>query len=413
MGRSSSGGGAYFIDTPSIDAFGRARVAEPTTLFDSKQIFDNAPLFFDDAEESGGGTTSTHSTATASTVIGVAATTAGKRTRQTFQRFNYQPGKSQLVLTTFTLGAGTSGVTKEVGYFDDNNGIFLQQDGTTLNIVKRSKVTGVAVDTAVAQASWNLDVCDGTGESGVNIDVEKAQIFFIDFEWLGVGRVRTGFVVDGLFVVAHEFLNANVNAGVYMSTPNLPIRYSIENDGTGDADTFEHICCSVVSEGGTQDLGVLRYASTAGTHLDAASENVIYAILGIRLKSTHLGQSVKIINTALQIHTATEKCEWLLILNPTIQNTFTFTGQTNSGVEIATGGATNTVTAGTIITGGYIESGGSQSGNAGATERGIENAINLGAAIDGTQDEIILCIRPLAGSADVDVEGSITWRELT
>ena len=81
---------------PASDAFGRLRTSEPYTIFDSKQIFDNQPLFWDDQEESGSGTTSVHDADAARTRIGVANTTAGKRTRQTFMRFNYQPGKSQL-----------------------------------------------------------------------------------------------------------------------------------------------------------------------------------------------------------------------------------------------------------------------------------------------------------------------------
>jgi len=90
-------------DTPSIDAFGRARVAEPVTLFDSKQLHDAAPLTFDDAEVSGTGTGSSHNVNTASTILSTTNATAGKRVRQTFMRFNYQPGKSQLILCTGTL----------------------------------------------------------------------------------------------------------------------------------------------------------------------------------------------------------------------------------------------------------------------------------------------------------------------
>jgi len=57
-------------------------------------------------------------------------------------------------------------------------------------------------------------------------------------------------VVDGVPTYLHQFNHANHSAGVYMTTPNLPIRYEISNDGTGAAAEMECICSSVMSEGG-------------------------------------------------------------------------------------------------------------------------------------------------------------------
>ena len=229
---------------------------------------------------------------------------------------------------------------------------------------------------------------------------------------MGVGRVRMGFVIDGKIYYAHEFLNSNILDVVYMQTPNLPLRSEISNDGTGAADSLEQICSTVISEGGSQDIGIIRYASTAGTHVDANTENSIYAILGIKLKSAYIGTTIRIINSSIQLHTANHKCEWMLIYNPTVAGTFTYSDQTNSAVQVAKGATANTITGGYYITGGFVESGGHQSGNAGSTSRGIENALRLGSLIDGTTDSIVLAIRPIAGSTNVDVEGSLTWREL-
>jgi hypothetical protein len=152
--------GIKAVDSPSIDAFARWRVSNPETLFDSKQIFDNQPLFWDEELESGAGITSAHSTATASTVITSTLNTAGTFTRQTFQRFNYQPGKSQLILITGILdrSGGGTGVQRRIGYFDDDNGLFFEDDEGTVKVVRRTSVTGTPVDNKVTQASWNLDV---------------------------------------------------------------------------------------------------------------------------------------------------------------------------------------------------------------------------------------------------------------
>ena len=399
-------------DSASIDAFARLRVSNPVTIFDSKQIFDSAPLFWDDQEVSGSGTTSTHSTAEARTQLAVSNTTAGNRTRQTFMRHNYQPGKSQLVFMTTRMSTGGAGITASVGLFDDNNGLFFTSDEGTLKAVQRSNATGSPVDTAVSQTSWNLDTMDGNGESGVTLDPSKTQILFLDFEWLGVGRVRMGFVIDGLPIYCHEFLNTNNLSVVYMSTPNLPIRYELVNDGTGAATTMDHICTTVISEGGSQNNGLLFYKSTEGTHIDCNTDNTLYALMGIRLKSTHLAASILLERASIQIQTASENAEWCWVWNPTVTGTFTYANITNSAVQVAVAsGSGPTVTNGTTSTGGFAESTSGGGGSGGVTSP-IGNARLLGSAIDGTPDELVLCYRPVGGTSNHDVEAGITWREL-
>jgi len=410
-------------DTFSIDAFGRWRVSNPVTLFDSKQTVDNGPLFWDEEiVNNGGSTTATHSTADASTTMTVDSTSGDRIIRQTKMRFNYQPGKSQQILCTFVLGDAVASTTKRIGYFNTStsapytaniDGIYLEQDGSTQNIVQAKNGT----DTSIAQSSWNIDPMDGTGPSGQTIDWTKAQIFIIDFEWLGVGRVRTGFVIDGVIYYAHQFLNANSVTSVYMSDSNHSLRYEIRS--TGGTASMQHICSSVASEGGSQALGTLFYTSTAGTHVDCNTENTIYAIVGIRLKTTHLSTTIRLLNMAMQVQTAGEFGEWMLIYNPTVAGTFTYSDITNSAIQKATGATANTVTGGLFMSGGYIESGGGGGGGGGggnpvggSASAELNNALRLGSQIDGTRDEIVLCFRPIAGSTNVDIEGAVFWREL-
>jgi hypothetical protein len=397
-------------DSFSIDAFGRWRVSEPFTLFDSKQLTDSAALFWDDQETDS--SISEYVDNYAATKMKVADTTLGTRTRQTKMRFNYQPGKSQLILLTFSNIKSKAGITKQAGYFDDRNGIFLESRNDSVFVVRRTYVTGSAVDNEVYQTSWNLDTMKGTGTSGVTLDFTKTQIFLIDLEWLGVGRVRCGFVVDGFIYYVHEFNNANSLSTVYMSTPNLPLRYAISNDSTAMADSMYHICSSVISEGGQQENGVLRYKSTEGTNQNADVENTLYSVLGIKLKSTHLGSVVKLVNVALQVHTASSKCEWVLLLNPTIAGAKTWADETNSAVQTFAGVTANTVTGGYAITGGFVETGGVAAGGAGSVQSSIQNAIYLGSTIAGVSDSIVVAVRPIGGSTLVDVEGALTWREL-
>lgn len=411
-------------DSPSIDAFGRWRTSHPETIFDSKNIFkdpdlpdtvENLPLYYDNQETSGSGTGTTYDNYKASQTLTVSNTTAGTRVRQTKMRFNYQSGKSALILLTFNLNGTAPNIIKRIGYFDENNGLLLETSGNTVNFIRRTNVTGTPTDNTVAQSNWNLDPMDGSGPSEITLDFTKTQIMFIDFEWLGVGRVRMGFVVDGKIYYAHEFNNTNNLDVVYMSTPNLPIRCEITNDGAGAAESITQICSTVISEGGNTDLGSIRYASTSGTHIVATSEDVAYAVLGIRLKPSYIGATIKILNAAVQIQSATDKIEWFLVGNPTVTTSLSasFQNQPYSAVQIARGTGSNVITGGIQWGGGFAESGGTQTGAAGSTASTVNNSILLGSTISGTPDEVYFCVRPIGGSTSVNVEASLIWREIT
>lgn len=397
-------------DSGSVDAFGRLRTAEPLTIFDSKQIFDNQPLFWDESLESGAGITSAHSVDTASTVFTSTLNTAGKFTRQTFMRFNYQPGKSQQIMLTGILdrSGGGTGVQRRIGYFDDNNGVFFEDDEGTIKVVRRTSVTGSAVDNKVAQVSWNIDIMDGTGRSGVTLDFTKVQLFLVDFQWLSAGRVRICVIVAGRILGVHQFLTANVLDKPWASTPNLPLRYQMVTTGASPVSTMEAICASVASEGGVVDLGITRYQSTAGTHLNADDDDTLYTLLAFRLKTTHLGLSVTLIEANVAEHQGNNTFEWCLIFNPTIAGAaLSYTNVVASGVQFAKGVTENTITGGELVAGGQAASAQKGSGVA----RTLNTARRLGAAIDGTRDVLVLAVRPNGGSMNLDVEGGLTWQE--
>jgi hypothetical protein len=392
-------------DTPSIDAFARLRMSAPFTIFDSKQLHDKQPLFWD--EELGGSATSTHSSINSETALTVTNGSSDYVIRQTKQRFNYQPGKSQLIFMTFQ-SPQISGVTSRIGLFDNassdtlvpNNGIFFECDGTvSWNICKNGSITETAT-----QANWNVDKLDGTGDSELTLDLTATQIMIIDFEWLGVGRVRAGFVIDGIIYYVHYFNHANDNtfSTVYMSTPNLPLRYTIQTDGTNGS-TLKHICSSVISEGGIEKTGVLRGVDTGGTLITTLNTGNSYAILGIRLKTTHL--DITVFPEDLSVICATNDIFlWSLQLNPTIAGTFTYGDVTNSSIQYATGANTNTITTpGEVFASGFTT-------QKATSDINLKTALNIGSKIDGTRDELVLVITPI--SANLSAGGALTIREL-
>ena len=273
-----------------VDAFGRLRVGSPYTLFDSQARYANDNSF-DTSTTSGG--TATFNTNQSSTAMTVTTTSGSQVVRQSYRSFPYQPGKSLLIFATFCMGAPKTNLSQRVGYFDVNNGIFLSQDSTTINMNLRTSTSGSPVTTSVPQSNWNVDKLDGTGTSGITLDLTKTQIFYVDLEWLGVGIVRTGFVIGGKYINCHTFYNANTtNTTVYMTTAILPVRYEILNTGTtASSSTLTQICASVISEGGYEQTSQIYWARNA-TPITVPTSNLFVPMASIRLNSSHLGAIV-------------------------------------------------------------------------------------------------------------------------
>jgi hypothetical protein len=239
--------------TPAGDAFGRARVSNPLTLFDSSHRYQDNGLW---ATATGVGSDATFDPNAGLVNLNVPTTSGAYVKRETKKVFSYQPGKSLLILTTFVMNPAKTNLRQRVGYFGSDNGLYLQLQNSTLSFVERSYVTGAATETVVNQSSWNIDKLDGTGPSGKTLDITKAQILWMDVEWLGLGTVRLGFVIDGVFVHCHSFHHANLITATYITTASLPLRYEIENLGTtAGASTLKQVCSTVISEGGYELRG--------------------------------------------------------------------------------------------------------------------------------------------------------------
>lgn len=288
------------------DAFGRLRVSNPLTLFDSQHRYVDNDMW---ATSNTAGTS--YAFANNQSLVEMTVKTASNMSvvRETKKVFAYQPGKSLLILNTFAFNEAKPNLRQRVGYFNNQNGIFLEQSNSDIYLVRRSYTSGVAVDTKVAKSDWNIDKFDGTGASGQStgaehtsgINLSKTNIFWTDIEWLGVGDVRCGFVVDGKMLPAHVFHHDNVLTVPYMTTASLPLRYEITNFGiTSSNSTLKQICSSVMSEGGYELRGVQQSVGTPVTApKDLPVAGTYYPIVSIRLKSGKLDAVV--IPTAINI----------------------------------------------------------------------------------------------------------------
>ena len=342
----------------ALDAFGRLRVSNPFTLFDSSHRYKDNNLWNTSTASSGAAVFN----ANAGLVdLNVTTTSGSKVYRETTKVFIYQPGKSLLVMTTFVFNTAKTNLRQRAGYYGASNGMYLELDGTganALSFVERSSVSGALVETKVAQSAWNYDKLNGTGPSGMTLDISKAQILWMDFEWLGVGTVRLGFVIDGKFILCHQFHHANLITSTYITTASLPLRYEIENTGTtASSSTLKQICSTVISEGGYQLSGLQqavnipitapRSTSVAGTY---------YPILSLRLKSSPNFLDAIIILTALSMLGTGNgvNYNWKVIASGTTTGGAWVSAGANSAVEYNITGTS--FTGGRTLASGYLNS---------------------------------------------------------
>jgi hypothetical protein len=390
----------------ALDAFGRQRVSQPYTLFDSQNRYAADNQF--DVAVTGTGLT-TFLPNEAAVKMEVTGAGAGSVLRQSYRSFPYQPGKGLLVLATFVMdGSQNLNLTQRVGYYNAQNGVFFQRIDGTYSFVLRSYVTGSVSDArTVNQSSWNGDKLDGTGPSGLTLDPSKAQILWMDFEWLGVGSVRCGFIINGQYIVCHTFENANVIANVYMTTAILPVRYEIVSTAAVAA-SMKAICCSVVSEGGFEQTSIDHVARR--TTILGTISTTFLPLVSIRLAAGRLG-AVVLPNRVQMLPTTSQNYEIALVKNPTLTSASWVAVPTDSNVEYDV--SATAMTGGSIVQTDYVTASGS--GGVGNTSEptGYNWDLQLGASIAGVSDIYTLGVRVVSGATTGDAVGSLSFYDLT
>lgn len=329
----------------AYDAFGRMRVSEPLTLFDSSHRYGDNGLWATLTATSGA---AVHNVNQGLVDLNVTAASGSSVIRETTKVMSYQPGKSLLVMNTFVMNAAKTGLRQRVGYFGVANGMYLQLDGSVLSLIERTSVSGSLVENPVLQSAWNADKLDGTGPSGIVLDITKAHILWMDIEWLGVGSVRMGFVINGKFIVAHTFHHANSIASTYITSASLPLRYEITNTAaTTGVSTLKQICSTVLSEGGYELRGTQQAVSFAPTTPYAliAATDTDYPVITMRLRSAR-PDAVAILSALSLIPTTAGNFRWKIIARGTTS------GGTGTWVDVDAASAIQYKLDATAITGG-------------------------------------------------------------
>lgn len=371
-----------------LDAFNRLRTSNPTILYAARFDKGIKSFLFSDSTATGG--TVTRNTNTSSIDLAVTAASGSSALRQSKEYVNYTPGQSYMGFFTGKFGTAKANCVQRIGLFDNNNGVFFELDGTTLNVVVRSSTSGSPSDTATSQSSWNIDHLNGSGESGITLDLTKQQIFIIDFQWLGSGRIRFGFAINGKTYICHEVLNSNVLDVPWSQTATLPVRFEISNSAaTSGSTTLRFTCASILREGENNNFVSTHVARRSS---DLSINTTLVPVLSVRLKSTFIRANllpylINVFTTSLDL------IEWVIVLNPSLTGASWTSAGTNAIFEYDQ--SATALTGGEQILAVYTSD--EQSINL-----DLENSYQrILADISGTSDILTVSARSLSGAASV------------
>lgn len=389
------------------DLFGRLKISEPFTVFESQHRYKDSGDFSD---ETSGTATVSHLTNESTALLSIGTASGDKITRESRKVFPYQPGKSLQIMQTFVMSPPKTGLRQRVGYFSRQNGVYLEQDGSTAYIVLRSYVTGSVVNTRVAQSNWNVDRLDGTGPTNLSLDLTKAQILVTEYEWLGVGSVRVGFMMDGVFVTAHQFNHSNLISNVYMTTASLPIRYEIENTAsTASVSSMKQICVTVLSNGGYQ-RNTESWSASRSTSVNVSSS--YYPVLAIRMASGRTDSVIVLAGISI-LPTSQGDYEYALVRNPSSITGGSWNSHTDSGGNVEYNSSATAMSGGATVFQGFMSSSNQSSGNVNLGNSDVARFdLQLGRTNSDspTSDVAVLAVRSLGGAQGC--MGSLSWFDL-
>lgn len=412
-----------FGSTFATDAGGRLRVSNGTTLFTNKNIQSENPNKWE-VRTSGGTETVSHDPATSSVILTIGTAATEFAVRQSTRYITYDPGKSQFIKQTFVMNAAKTNLTQEVGYGDDENGLFAELADGAVSFVTRTNTSGSVADNSVAQADWNRDtlapavdgVPDEDSPSGITLDIAKEQLVWFDFLWQGVGTVTFGFLMGDKFIICHEEDHANIDILPFIRTPSLPVRFKIYNTGiTSSSSALREICSDVESEGGFTPPGFEFSEGTLVTSRVAVTTR--RPIFAIRLKDAFSGtvldnrRTVKFLDAGFSTTTNDAMFEVVHVHNPSdVTATWADVGG-GSGVQYSRNISAVTGSPSHKVDHRFVSTSTGGKADAGGVEADIINEHSFISQDFESNNSQLFVIYATAETGTANCTGHITWLE--
>jgi hypothetical protein len=394
----------------NLDAFSRLQTASPTPRFDSHIRYGKYDLQWN-VQKAGGGNIS-HDADMGYLTLSVTNGSLDYYRLQSKDYIRYQPGYAQNIFVSFIMGTGQANTYKRVGYFDDDDGYFFQEHNGDLSFVIRSSTSGTPSDTnALTQANWNIDPLDGTGPSGITLDLSKINILVIGFQALYAGKVYFGFDIDGEIVWAASFAHANEIGSPYIANATLPVRCEIANSAAAaGSSTLIYVCSSVNASGGSDDEK--GYPFTCNTGTSAISVSTRRPVLSVRpaLTFNSVKNHVKFVLESITVYAQSTPVLFEIVYDGTL------TGESLVAVDSTFSAfkydkTATAISGGRILYSDYVPSNDVKQPNTKSYQKlKIDLSINMGATLDTETDLITIVCTGIGGTSSVFA--AFNWKEV-
>jgi hypothetical protein len=390
-----------------FDAFGNAQFSG-IHLLDSYDF-----VYFDYGSEKFSTITSTGGSAlrnsTDSSLTFTTTTTSGSYvSRTTHQYYPYSPGIGTQIEMSMLIGdAGKEGVVRRWGMFDQYNGVFFQLSGSNFQVVLRNNSSGTVVDTIVNQSEFNGDSLDSLTTSEYLLSLDKYNLYWLDYQWLGVGRVRMGtFSPSGKRVTMHTFENPNSHILPYMNSGTLPLRWEQFNETTvASTSEMKLICTSVLKQVSDPELRGKQFtAMSEWVHITGSSFTPLLTVKPVTIFGGKPNRSTALImDYEFEISGSAVMLD--AIVNATLTgSTFNYPTQSFSSTQIDTSS--------TSYTGGLQKARIILGPN--TTRREVRESLDntLLLLADGTPPSITFAAKTVNPSGSADMSLLIRWKEI-
>lgn len=388
--------------------FDEVLVGERNSIFNLKPTWGTS--VFRDAE-SVSGTGATIGETGGELRLQTGTSTNGFAKIRTRQRGVYKPGQAGEIGIGIRIPVQpTSTAYAEWGYFDDDNGIGYGYDATGLYVFYKTGGT----KTKTYQTNWNVDTMDGTGISGLTLDVSDGLVYQIEFVWYGYGSIRYFINMNKNNVKQRfEVHRTNVEGALTIVDPNQYINIEAYNgaDSTTNLNVYlgGRQFSTIGGFGENQRRPVLEKLSNYTT---PTNTNWL-PLIAVRKKSTFGPSNRNNSVTAIfkeSVVASDGEVETRVTFGGTTSNLAWATPETWAASETAcevkvTGGTALTASAdGYVIEYGYVPNSTSQGSS--TTTKEEEIAI-------GTNNELILWVRRLSGTGTIIIKHAhIKWEEI-
>lgn len=380
------------------------RVAEGNPRFQARYSFDTADYVWENVQSINSSINYLNNSNGVNLQAGTLA--SASVIRQTKQKFTYIPGRSIRSTYAVLFGAPKTNNFRRAGLFDDFNGYYFEMASTGLNVVRRSSATGGLVTESIPQNNWNVDTLNGTGASGITLDLTKIQMYTLDFSWYGAGSCAMGVKIGRQIYNVHVFEGGNRLNLPHIGNPNLPFRYENSNIGTTLSASDLFVWGLEVSYDGSADFnGYPRSARTP--NVVRVNTTVTRPILSLRPRAIHKTKPNTgwIIIDNISVQTQDGVLAYDIIYNGTLTGAVWAATDSDSICEIDS--TATAITGGLKIQSGWLI-------NASATSSTpAPSLFPLSVTSTGVSDVISIVVANVAtGGVNTDCAASFNWREV-